>query len=84
MRSRLILSVNVQGGFFSGFATLWPPIYKVLRAYLKGRGDFSVHADALSTGRPYHLPFSFENEEAKSIARDLKAAGCDVLIVPSE
>ena len=80
--NRLIITVPVQGKAL-GFARVWPAIDKILRNHLHGMGKNDMYGDFLSTGLPYHLPFSFSQEEAESFAQDLKAAGCDVLIVPS-
>jgi hypothetical protein len=82
MSKRLII-VGPGKGDIGDFSMAWGRLFKVLQPYIKGRGGYDMYRDFLSTGLPYHLPFSFDPDTARAFANDLISVGCEVVIVPA-
>jgi hypothetical protein len=82
MSKRLII-VGPGKGDLEEFSMVWGRLLEVIRYYIKGRGDYVMYRDFLSTGLPYHLPFSFDTDTAREFADDLIRVGCEVVIVPA-
>ena len=81
--SRRLIIVGPGKGDLGDFLMVWGQLFKVLRSYIKGSGDYEMYRDFLSTGLPYHLPFSFDPDTARNFADDLIGVGCEVVIVPA-
>jgi hypothetical protein len=82
MATRLII-VGPGKGDIGDFSMAWGRLLEVLQSYVKGRGSYDMYRDFLSTGLPYHLPFSFDPDTARAFASDLIRVGCEVAIVPA-
>ncbi len=63
------------------------PTYAQVRDYTQAfrdnipnflRTDIDGPIDAMQTGLPYHLPYSFEHDAANEFMWQLEAAGCTV------
>lgn len=81
---RLIVTAPAFQGLRSGFITAWPAIQEVLRKHLKTvNSHFEFHRECMSSGLPYHFPFLFDSPAAEALANDLRGAGCEARIVPS-
>ena len=80
MSQRLII-IGPGKGDIGEFYSSWGKVIRVLKVYLKSAGGYEMYSDFLSTGLPYHLPFSFDSSTASDFARDLIATGCEVQVV---
>ena len=81
--SRRLIIVGPGKGDIGDFSMAWGRLLNVLTSYIKGRGSYDMYRDFLSTGLPYHLPFSFDPDTARAFADELIGVGCEVVIVPA-
>ena len=81
--NRLVITAPSKGGLFSSFPSDWNKVRPLFMKFLR-QSMWKECEEALQTGLPYHLPFSFESSEAEDFGAGLKAKGWGAVIVPSE
>ncbi len=74
---RLIITAPNQS-----FMPFWHKAEGVFLRFLPGWKNYDAYATSLATGLPFHLPLSFQPDEAEALAGALRALNCTVRILP--
>ena len=81
MPSEAKLIITAPSNTSMVFASTWIKTQAVFKKYVRCNGKYDVYEMFLSSGLPYHLPFSFDMSQAQSFAAELRKANCQVAVV---
>ena len=81
MPSAAKLIITAPSNTPMAFASAWIKTQAVFKKYVRCNGRYDTYEMFLSSGLPYHLPFSFDASQAESFATELRKAGCQVTVV---